>query len=207
MTSILSKTNAAPSFDLQACQAGPNMSQTTRLNMWKRLHCNQQFSFHHGNRLVDKGPFSYTSGHHNLLYKLAINVLYIPISVKSSSLKARWTFSNIIKSNQEQHYWTRKVNWHCSQFAQMECCNEYCLLIQKRQNENSTRVVFLTSCYEFGMQVTLHRMLASSSPIILITIFRLIFQLQLVGGWTNPSETYARPIGNLPQIGVKTTNI
>ena len=30
--------------------------------------------------------------------------------------------------------------------------------------------------------------------------FSVIF---LVGGWTNPSEKYARQIGNLPQIGVK----
>ena len=29
----------------------------------------------------------------------------------------------------------------------------------------------------------------------------------LVGGWTNPSEKYARQIGNLPQIGVNIKNI
>ena len=27
--------------------------------------------------------------------------------------------------------------------------------------------------------------------------------LNLVGGWTNQSEKYARQIGNLPQVGVK----
>ena len=29
----------------------------------------------------------------------------------------------------------------------------------------------------------------------------------LVGGWTNPFEQYDRQIGNLPQIGVKITNL
>ena len=32
-------------------------------------------------------------------------------------------------------------------------------------------------------------------------------KLQLVGGWTNPSEKYARQIGSFPQIGVKIKNI
>ena len=30
--------------------------------------------------------------------------------------------------------------------------------------------------------------------------------LNLVGGWTNPSEKYARQIGNLPQVGVNIKN-
>ena len=29
----------------------------------------------------------------------------------------------------------------------------------------------------------------------------------LVGGWTKPSEEYARQIGNLPQVGVKIKNL
>ena len=35
----------------------------------------------------------------------------------------------------------------------------------------------------------------------------IIFGSYLVGGWTNPSEKYARQIGNLPQIGVKIKSI
>ena len=31
-------------------------------------------------------------------------------------------------------------------------------------------------------------------------------QTNLVGGWTNPSEKYARQIGNLPQVGVNINN-
>ena len=33
------------------------------------------------------------------------------------------------------------------------------------------------------------------------------FFTDLVGGWTNPSEKYARQIGNLPQIGMKVKHI
>ena len=33
------------------------------------------------------------------------------------------------------------------------------------------------------------------------------FKLQLVGGWTNPSEKYARQIGSFPQVGVKIKHI
>ena len=32
-------------------------------------------------------------------------------------------------------------------------------------------------------------------------------QIQLVGGWTNPFERYARQIGSFPQIEVKIKNI
>ncbi len=39
------------------------------------------------------------------------------------------------------------------------------------------------------------------------TCFGRVWTKNLVGGWTNPSQKYARQIGSLPQVGVKIQNI
>ena len=49
-----------------------------------------------------------------------------------------------------------------------------------------------------------------TSNLIYIGAFKPTWKLTtsyLVGGWTNPSEKYARQIGNLPQVGVNIKNI
>ena len=38
-------------------------------------------------------------------------------------------------------------------------------------------------------------------------VVKILVEQKLVGGWTNPFEKYARQNGNLPQIGMKITNI
>ena len=47
------------------------------------------------------------------------------------------------------------------------------------------------------------------SPFLKVGCIRSLGEMStnLVGGWTNPSEKYARQIGNLPQVGMKIKNV
>ena len=49
--------------------------------------------------------------------------------------------------------------------------------------------------------------LYTSKPEVLGFLGIVVNILYLVGGWTNPSEKYARQIGNIPQIGMKIKHV